>query len=191
MELIFATHNPNKVKEISLKLPSNFKIKTLDEIRLTSEIPETGKTLQENASLKSKFIFEKLSVNCFADDSGLEVFSLNNEPGVYSARYAGEPKNDEKNIDKLLKELKHKTDRSAQFRTVISLLLEGKEYLFEGAIKGSIITERRGINGFGYDPIFVPEGYDKTFAEIDISEKNVISHRAIAVQKLIDFLRKN
>lgn len=191
MKIIFATHNPNKLKEIQSKIGDRLLIQDLDTIGITEEIPETGQTLEENSLLKARYVYSKTGCSCFADDTGLEVFSLNNEPGVYSARYAGEPKNDEKNIDKLLHELNHKNDRKAQFRTVISLIWEGKEYLFEGVIKGTILTERRGNKGFGYDAIFVPEGYEETFAELDLEEKNKISHRAIAVQKLIDFLLKN
>lgn len=190
LRLYFATQNKNKILEVKKKLNDAIQISDLSEFDLSEEIPETGKTLEANALQKARFISGKFHVNCFADDTGLEVFSLNNEPGVYSARYAGEPKNDEKNIDKLLHELNHKTDRKAQFRTVISLILEGREYLFEGVVKGAILTERRGKKGFGYDSVFVPEGYEETFAELDLEEKNNISHRAMAVQKLIDFLQK-
>ena len=190
MKLIFATHNKNKVNEILKKLPENIEIKTLNDLSIQEEIPETGSTLEENALIKAKFINENFKVNCFADDSGLEVESLENAPGVYSARYAGEPKNDEKNMDKLLLALENHSNRNAQFRTVICLILLGKEYFFEGIIKGKIIHARKGKDGFGYDPIFIPDGYEKTFAEMTIEEKNKISHRALAVEKLVEFLNK-
>lgn len=191
MKLYFATQNQHKLNEVRKKLGDSFSLLDLSEFNLTSEIPETGKTLEENALLKSKFIYDHFKVNCFADDSGLEVESLGNAPGVYSARYAGEPKNDEKNMDKLLSVLKDNPNRKARFRTVISLILNGNEYSFEGIIKGKIIEERRGNDGFGYDPIFVPDGYEKTFAELTLEEKNKISHRALAVEKLVNFLLKN
>lgn len=190
MKLYFATQNQNKLNEVRKKLGNSISLFDLSEFNLTSEIPETGTTLEENALLKSKFIYENFKVNCFADDSGLEVESLGNAPGVYSARYAGEPKNDENNMDKLLSILKDNPNRKAQFRTVISLILDGKEYSFEGIIKGKITTERKGNDGFGYDPIFVPDGSEKTFAELTMEEKNKISHRALAVEKLITFLNK-
>ncbi len=186
--LYFATQNQNKLNEVRKKLPPSISLSDLSEFNLAEEIPETGKTLEENALIKAQFIYEKLKVNCFADDSGLEVESLGNAPGVYSARYAGEPKNDQNNIDKLLHDLEGNPDRNAQFRTVISLILDGKKHLFEGIIKGKILTSRQGNNGFGYDPVFIPDGHEKSFAEMTLEEKNKISHRAIAVEKLIAFL---
>lgn len=190
MHLVFSSHNKNKIAEISHKLPSSICISGLDSFGIKEEIPETGYTLEENALIKARFIYEKYKINCLADDSGLEVESLNNAPGVFSARYAGEPRNDENNMDKLLFELRDKSNRKAQFRTVIALILEGKEYFFEGIIKGKISYERKGNDGFGYDPIFIPDGYEKSFAEMSIEEKNKISHRAMAVEKLLDFLSK-
>lgn len=190
MRLIFSSQNQHKISEVRSKLPSFISLSDLAEFNLTSEIPETGKTLEENALIKAKFVYENFKVNCFADDSGLEVEILGNAPGVYSARYAGEPKNDEKNMDKLLLALENHSNRNAQFRTVICLILLGKEYFFEGIIKGKIIHERKGKDGFGYDPIFIPDGYEKTFAEMTIEEKNKISHRALAVEKLVKFLNK-
>jgi XTP/dITP diphosphohydrolase len=190
MKLYFATQNQHKLSEVRKKLPEFISLFDLSEFNLTHEIPETGTTLEENALIKAKFIYDKFNVNCFADDSGLEVESLGNAPGVYSARYAGIPKDDEKNMDKLLFELENKSNRNAQFRTVICFILSGKEYLFEGIIKGKIINERKGKDGFGYDPIFVPDGFEKTFAEMTIEEKNKISHRALAVEKLVEFLNK-
>lgn len=187
MELVFASHNLYKVNEISQILPSHFKIKSLLDLKI-KDIPETGNTLEENALIKAKFVNQNFQINAFADDSGLEVEALNSEPGVYSARYAGEPKNDLNNMLKLLDNLKDKTNRNAQFKTIIALIIENKEYLFEGIIKGKIITEMRGENGFGYDPIFILDGYEKTFAEMNADEKNKISHRAIAVNKMVEFL---
>lgn len=190
MRLIFSSQNQHKISEVRSKLPSFISLSDLSEFNLTSEIPETGKTLEENALIKAKFVYENFKLNCFADDSGLEVEILGNAPGVYSARYAGEPKNDEKNMDKLLLALENHSNRNAQFRTVICLILLGKEYFFEGIIKGKIIHARKGKDGFGYDPIFIPDGYEKTFAEMTIEEKNKISHRALAVEKLVEFLNK-
>lgn len=188
MELVFATHNKHKAAEINQLLGSSFIIKTLPEIGCTEDIDETGSTLQENASLKSLFIARQYKVNCFADDTGLMVRHLNGEPGVYSARYAGKQKLDADNMDLLLTNLKGVTDRSAYFETCISLRLNGQEYLFRGILNGHITTEKKGTNGFGYDPIFVPEGMRKTLAELTSEEKNNISHRAIATSKLIAFL---
>jgi XTP/dITP diphosphohydrolase len=191
MKLIFASHNKNKVKEIAAILPKNFELVGLDDLNYTEEIDETGATLEENALIKAKHIYEIFNLNCFADDSGLEVETLNNEPGVYSARYAGIEKNDDANMNKLLENLSHKENRKARFRTVIALILDGKEYLFEGIVNGKIINEKRGEKGFGYDPIFVPNGFEKTFAELPSEEKNQISHRALATNKLIGFLNEN
>ncbi|MBP7807780.1 MAG: non-canonical purine NTP diphosphatase [Bacteroidia bacterium] len=188
MELVFASSNQNKVIEIQKVVGSKIKLLSLNDINCTQEIEETGKTFQENALIKARYVFEKYNKNCFADDSGLEVEALNNEPGVYSARYAGEPKNDANNTQKLLKELASKTNRNACFKTVIALVIDGKEQFFEGIIKGHIALEPTGSGGFGYDPVFIPEGYDRTFAQMTLEEKNTISHRAIATKKLIAYL---
>ena len=187
--LYFATNNPHKVQEIQSILGDEFEIKTLNDLACEEDIPETGTTFEENAKQKTDFIVERYNVSCFADDSGLEVEALNLEPGVYSARYSGS-RNMDKNIDFLLERLAGVEDRTARFKTVISLYLDGKQYFFEGSISGRIIDQRRGEKGFGYDPIFIPEGYAETFAEMSINKKNTISHRAIAVKKLADFLLK-
>ena len=187
MELIFATHNNNKVKEVAQILPSYLSMKSLTDIGFFDEIEETGKTFEENALLKAKTIFEKTGKNIFADDSGLVIEALNGAPGVYSARYAGTGK-DEDNIAKALKELDGKTNRKAYFISIFCLILNGKEYFFEGRIDGTISTEILGENGFGYDPIFIPDGFSKSFAQMSAEEKNAISHRAKAVEKLNNFL---
>ena len=189
MELIFATHNQNKVKEISAILPSIIKLKSLNDLNFTDQIPETSKTLKGNALIKARTIFNKFQRDCFADDTGLEVEALNGAPGVYSARYAGNKKRDEDNMYKLLKELRNHDNTKAQFRTVIALIYNHKEFIFEGIIKGKIIKEIKGGNGFGYDPIFQPENHLLSFAELSTEKKNKISHRAIAFRKLIDFLK--
>ena len=188
MQLIFATNNQNKVNEIRKVVSSSIKIATLKEAGIDIDIPEPFHTLKENASTKSKTIFDMTGKNCFSEDSGLEVFALNGAPGVKSARYAGDIVNDEENIKKLLKEMQNVHDRSAQFHTVISLIWNGEEYFFEGICKGKIIEEKRGQQGFGYDPVFIPEGSNKTFAEMNMEEKNTFSHRKKAAQKLINFL---
>ena len=172
-------------------LPSEFEVLTLNDIEITEDIPETSDTLEGNASQKSHYILNHFSMDCFSDDTGLEIPALNNEPGVYSARYAGPAKNADDNMNLVLTKLKGKSDRSAQFRTVISLILDGKEHLFEGVVKGRIIEEKRGADGFGYDPIFVPEDQDKTFAELSMNEKNKMSHRARAFEKMIHFLKND
>ena len=189
MDIVFATNNLHKLAEVRDMLPDNFRIDSLNDINCHEDIPETSDTLEGNAMQKARFIHEKYGKNCFADDTGLEVTALDYEPGVYSARYAGEQRNSDDNMDKVLRKLKGKTDRTARFRTVIALILDGEEYLFEGKVNGTIINERKGQNGFGYDPIFVPEGFDKTFAELSAHEKNSISHRARAVANLIQFLK--
>lgn len=191
MKLVFASNNKNKIKEIQALVPSTIQIVSLEDIGCTEEIPETALTIEGNAQIKANYVTEKYGYDCFADDSGLEVEALNGEPGVFSARYAGEPKNDENNIDKLLTNLKNTENKKANFKTVICLNLQGKQHLFTGIINGKIIEERIGINGFGYDPIFVADGYTKTFAELTLEEKSTISHRGIAVKKLIHFLQKN
>jgi XTP/dITP diphosphohydrolase len=190
MQLVFASNNPNKIKEIQLLLPNTLQILSLEDIGCLEEIPETAPSIEGNAIQKANYITEKYGYPCFADDTGLEVETLNNEPGVYSARYAGEQKNADDNMAKLLHNLSNKTNRKAQFKTVICLNLNGNQHLFEGIIKGEIIPEKRGSAGFGYDPIFVPTGYDKTFAEMPIGEKSKISHRGLAVEKLVAFLKQ-
>ena len=189
MKLVFASNNKNKIKEIQLLLPDSIQILSLEDIGCTEDIPETADTIEGNAILKANYVTQKYGYDCFADDSGLEVAALNGEPGVFSARYAGEPKNDENNIDKLLANLKDVNNKKANFKTIICLNLKGEQYLFTGIINGQIIEERIGNNGFGYDPIFVADGYQKTFSELSLEEKARISHRGIAVKKLIDFLK--
>ena len=188
MELVFATNNKHKIKEINDLLDDNFTILVLADTGITEDIPEEAETLEENALFKARYVHEKTGLNVFADDTGLEVPSLGGAPGVHSARYAGESKSFDDNIEKLLREMKDMTERSARFRTVIALILDGSEYLFEGTVEGEIIRERRGSGGFGYDPVFLASGYDLTFAEIPLSEKNRVSHRAKAMRKLIGFL---
>jgi XTP/dITP diphosphohydrolase len=188
MNLVFATNNANKAREIQHLVGHSYTIQTLVDIGCTTDIEENGNTLTENASIKSRYVFTHYGVNCFADDTGLETEALNGEPGVYSARYAGEQKNAADNIKLLLNKLDGVANRSARFVTVISLVLDGKEYFFEGELRGKIITEMRGTNGFGYDPVFVPEGYTQTLAELTLDEKNRISHRARAFTRLQDFL---
>ncbi|HPG11227.1 MAG TPA: RdgB/HAM1 family non-canonical purine NTP pyrophosphatase [Chitinophagaceae bacterium] len=189
MKLIFATNNPNKVKEIrSLLADKGYEIISLKEAGIDIDIPEPYETLHENASAKSGTIYKMTGISCFSEDTGLEVTALNGEPGVKSARYAGENKSFEANIDKLLLNLAGENDRSARFRTVISLIIDGKETLFEGICEGHIILERKGNGGFGYDPVFQPKGYSTTFAEMSLEEKAAISHRGRATVKLVTFL---
>jgi len=188
MQLVFASNNKNKIKEIQLLLPQSIEILSLEDIGCFEEIPETADTIEGNAILKVNYVTENYGYNCFADDTGLEVDTLNCEPGVYSARYAGEQKDANDNMDKLLNNLKDKSNKSAQFKTVIALNIDGNQQLFKGIIKGKITEEKIGTNGFGYDSIFVADGYDKTFAELTLEEKSVISHRGLAVKQLIDFL---
>ena len=190
MKLVFATNNEHKLEEVTKIISDDFKILSLKDINCLEDIPETQDTIEGNASQKANYIYKKFNVNCFADDTGLEIEALNGEPGVYSARYAGENCSFEDNVKKVLKKLEGKSNRKAQFKTVISLIIEGKEYQFEGIIKGTILKEEKGISGFGYDPIFQPIGYSKTFAELPAEEKNRISHRGIATKKLADFLKK-
>lgn len=187
-EMVFATNNPHKLDEIRKIGEGRLRILSLADIDCHEEIEETGNTLEENALIKARFIKEKYGYDCFADDTGLEVDALKGAPGVYSARYAGEGCSFTDNMDKLLTALQGIENRTAQFRTVIALVLNGKEYLFDGVIKGKIIEKKRGSTGFGYDPIFMPDGYDKTFAELGNEVKNTISHRALAMEKLVDFL---
>ena len=188
--LVFATNNLHKLEEVRDILGGSFRIASLKEIGCTDDIPETADTLEGNSLQKARYVKEKFGYDCCADDTGLEVEALGGAPGVFSARYAGPGHDSEANMQKLLKELERKTNRQAQFRTVVALLLDGEEYTFEGIVRGTILTERRGTAGFGYDPVFVPEGYAETFAEMGSEEKNRISHRARAVQKLADFLHK-
>ena len=202
MKIVFATNNKNKLSEIREILGSSFEVKSLADIGCHEDIPETGDTLLDNAIQKSRYVFEKYGYDCFADDTGLEVDALDGEPGVHSARYAeGTDHDSNANMDKLLLKLGDETHRTARFRTVISLLQKQESgdgagegsvlHIFEGKVEGSIIYEKRGAEGFGYDPIFMPEGYDKTFAELGLDVKNQISHRARAVKKLADYLLKN
>jgi len=188
MEFVFATHNNHKVAEIKPLIPSSIQVKTLTEIGITEEIPETADTIEGNALLKVRFIYNRLKCNCFADDTGLEVAAINGEPGVYSARYAGEGKSAGDNIEKLLGKLKQAPNRTAKFRTVIAAIIAGKEYTFEGAVHGLISEVKLGEKGFGYDPIFVPDGYMISFAQMTMEEKNRISHRGLAVKKFAQFL---
>jgi XTP/dITP diphosphohydrolase len=188
MQLIFATNNQHKVDEIRSVVGQNLDIITLQEAGINIDIPEPYNSLEENATGKSKIIFELTGTNCFSEDTGLEVAALNGEPGVKSARYAGEGRSFDANIEKLLSNLGGISDRSARFRTVISLLIDGKETKFEGICEGQIITEKRGQQGFGYDPVFIPSGSAKTFAEMDMYEKNQYSHRKKATEKLVAFL---
>jgi len=187
-KLVFASNNPNKVKEVATQLGSQFEIVSLKQAGIEEDIPETQQNLEGNARQKAHFIKDKYDFDCFADDTGLEVKALDGEPGVLSARYAGSDRDSEANMDKVLKRLEGKIDRSAQFRTAICLILNGEEHLFEGVAVGSIREKRSGSEGFGYDPIFEPKGYDITFAEMDIAQKNEISHRGKAVAKLVEFL---
>ncbi len=188
--IIFATNNQNKVEEVRALLGKLFNIITLKEAGIDIDIPEPHDTLEANATEKSKTIFEITKQNCFSEDTGLEVEALNGEPGVKSARYAGEARSFDDNIEKLLTNLQSEENKSARFRTVISLILDGKEYFFEGICNGKIIAERKGSNGFGYDPVFIPTGSDKTFAEMDMDGKNKFSHRKKAMERLINFLTK-
>lgn len=190
MELVFATHNKNKLKEIQELLPAHIKLLSLDDIGCTEEIEETGDTIDENAIIKAEYVKTRYNVDCFADDTGLEVETLAGAPGVYSARYAGDQKNDEANVNKLLRQLEGHEDRTARFKTVIALNLKGKENLFTGICDGWILEERRGENGFGYDPVFLPKDQEKSFAEMELSEKSKISHRAKAFKELIEYLSK-
>lgn len=188
MKLVFASNNKNKIKEIQSILNGSIQLLSLEDIGCHEEIPETANTIEGNAILKANYVTEKYGYDCFADDTGLEVTALNGEPGVYSARYAGEQKNAEDNMDKLLNSLIHKEDRSAQFKTVIALNLNEEQHLFTGIAKGEITSNKTGNNGFGYDPIFQPENYSETFAELASDVKNKISHRAKATRQLIDYL---
>lgn len=189
MKLVFATNNPNKIKEVQAILPSNIQIVSLQEIGCNEDIPETSATIEGNAIQKAKYIKEKYGYDCFADDTGLEVEILDGEPGVYSARYAGETKDANANMDKLLKKLEARTNRNARFKTVIALVINDELNTFTGICSGSIIKNKKGKDGFGYDPIFLPKGYTKTFAELPLAEKNKIGHRGKAMQQLIHYFK--
>lgn len=188
MKLLFASSNQHKIEEIKSILPEGFELLSLKDLDFEGEIPETSDTIEGNALQKANYLSEKLSIPCFADDTGLIIPSLNNEPGVYSARYAGPQRNADDNMNLVLQKLENQSDRSAFFLTVIALNLNGENFLFEGKVDGEIISEKRGEMGFGYDPIFIPTESDKTFAEMNSEEKNKISHRSRAVNKLIHFL---
>lgn len=188
MKIVFATKNQNKVKEIASLLPVGIELVGLDDVGIVEDLPETSATIEGNALQKATYIKQNYGLDCFADDTGLEVTALDNEPGVRSARYAGEERSDAANIQLLLEKLALKDTRSARFRTVIALILGDHTYTFEGVVEGEIISEPRGINGFGYDPVFVPHASSQTFAEMDLEAKNRISHRARAFQKMIAFL---
>jgi XTP/dITP diphosphohydrolase len=187
MTLVFATNNAHKLEEVQAMLGDSIQLLSLKDIGCTEDIPETGTTLEQNAALKSAYVKDKFGYDCFADDSGLEVNALDGAPGVYSARYAG-TRDMDANIDLVLHQLKNKEDRSARFRTVLSLRLDGHEHQFEGTVEGELINERRGDHGFGYDPIFVPKGSMQTFAQMDAATKNSMSHRQAAVEQLVQFL---
>ena len=186
-KIVFATGNPNKLKEIKSAIKS-FEIVGLKDLGITEEIPETGDTLKKNALQKAKYVYDKTGLDCFSDDTGLEIEALNYRPGVYSAMFAGPDCNAENNMRKVLEELGEAPNRNAQFKTVIALILQGKEYFFEGVVKGEILKEKKGKDGFGYDPIFRPVVYKESFAEMSIAQKNEISHRGLAVKKLVKFL---
>ena len=189
LKLVFATNNINKLKEVQAML-TNFEIVNLADINCFDDIPETADTLEGNAILKADYITQKYGLNCFADDTGLEVEALNNAPGVYSARYAGEENNAENNMNKLLSAVQNEPNRKAQFRTAVALNIEGKQFVFEGICKGEILKKKQGESGFGYDPIFKPNGFNKSFAEMNMIEKGKISHRGKAIKKLVTFLNK-
>jgi len=187
-ELLFVTNNANKLREVNQMLSNKYNVLKLSEVGFEGDIPETQLTIEGNAAQKAHYIHDKLSISCFADDTGLEIEALQGRPGVYSARYAGPDCSSAENMDKVLAELEGETNRKARFKTIISLILDGVEHQFEGVVEGEILTERQGVEGFGYDPIFQPAGYGVTFAEMDMDTKNSISHRGIATRKLRDFL---
>ena len=189
MKIVFASNNKNKIQEIQSMLPDTIQIVSLESIGCFEEIPETADTIEGNAILKANYVTQKYGFDCFADDTGLEVEALNGEPGVYSARYAGEQRNADDNMNKLLEELLDKPNRTAKFKTVIALNLKGKQYLFTGIASGEIKLEKKGTGGFGYDPIFKPTNYDETFAELSLAVKNEISHRGKATKALLEFLQ--
>ncbi len=190
-KLVFATNNSHKLRELSQVMPPDVELLSLNEIGCNDDIPETGPTLETNASQKAFYIWDKYGLNCFADDTGLEIEALGNAPGVYSARYAGETRDSNANIIKVLENLQNEINRKARFRCVISLVINGQETQFEGIVNGAIATEKHGNSGFGYDPVFIPDGYDQSFAELAPEVKNGISHRGMAVMKLVEYLRRN
>lgn len=190
MDLVFATNNKNKLKEIKHIIIDKINILSINDLNHSDDLEETGLTLKDNASQKARFIYKKFNKNCFADDSGLEILSLNNEPGVFSSRYAGLNCSADDNMNKVLKKLENIKNRNAIFKTVICLILDGKEYFFEGSIEGIITNEKIGHNGFGYDPIFRPNNFNLTFAQMSVKEKSKISHRAIAVSKFVKFINQ-
>ena len=192
MDLIFATHNRHKVSEVQAMLPAGIHVRSLSDLGCDEDIPETADTLQGNALQKAQFVHERYNCNCFADDTGLEIDALDGRPGVYSARYAGEGCSFDDNVRKVLAELENVplAQRTARFRTVVALILDGRTYFFEGKVEGLMTLERHGVEGFGYDPIFLPEGYGQTFAEMDASEKNRISHRGRAMAQMVRFLER-
>lgn len=191
MDICFATNNENKLKEVQWLLGDDFRIVSLKEIGCLDELPETQKTLEGNSLQKAEYVFRKYRIPCFADDTGLEVVALDGSPGVYSARYAGEPPNNEANMALLLRNLKGEKNRTAQFRTVITYIENGGSRQFEGLVRGSILEKKQGLEGFGYDPLFQPKGYKQSFAEMSLQEKNKISHRGIAIRKFVEFLKKH
>ena len=188
MKLIFATNNIYKFREIREALSANIELQKLEDIGCTEELPETKETLEGNAEQKARYVFEKYGYNCFADDTGLEIHTLDGKPGVYSARYAGDLKDPKKNMKKVLEEMKNSSDRSARFRTVIALIINGETIFFEGSVEGQILRELHGDKGFGYDPIFLPDNHTQSFAQMDLQEKNAISHRGKAVRQLVKYL---
>ncbi|WP_339924782.1 non-canonical purine NTP diphosphatase [uncultured Cyclobacterium sp.] len=190
MKICFATNNSKKLKEVRAVLGKEFEIVSLEEIGCREELPETGDKLEDNAFQKARYVKTHYDVDCFADDTGLEVAALDGAPGVYSGRYAGEPRSDDRNVDLLLRNMAEKKDRKAAFRTIIALIIGDEEWAFEGKAEGELITARSGEGGFGYDPIFKPLGFDKTFAELSLEEKNTISHRGKAVRLLATFLKE-
>ena len=191
MELIIASQNQNKLVEFKKILGDKINLFSLSDIGLNQEIPENEKTIKKNAIFKAKFVNTQTGKNVFADDTGLEIDSLNGEPGVYSARYSGVERNSDKNIELVLTKLKNKSNRNSRFKTIISLIIDGKSVNFEGVVEGKITEEKRGSNGFGYDPIFQPNGYSSTFGEMSLKEKNKISHRSIAINKMVQYLKEN
>lgn len=191
MELIIASQNQNKLVEFKKILGDKINLFSLSDIGLNQEIPENEKTIKKNAMFKAKFVNTQTGKNVFADDTGLEIDSLNGEPGVYSARYSGVERNSDKNIELVLRKLKNKANRNSRFKTIISLIIDGKSVNFEGVVEGKITEEKRGSNGFGYDPIFQPNGYSSTFGEMSLKEKNKISHRSIAINKMVQYLKEN
>jgi len=191
MKIVFATNNQHKLKELQQILSMKFELLSLDDMKCFEEIPETSSTIEGNSMQKAEYVYNKFKMDCFADDTGLEIEALDGRPGVNSARYAGDERDMDKNIEKVFSELENANNRNARFKTVISLFLNGKKHQFEGIVNGKIIKDKKGQSGFGYDPVFVPNGYDITFAEMDAELKNKISHRGIAVQKLLRFLTKN